>query len=112
MGCGRCYSNAAAAPGGLGVAWLMVVLGSGWEQSWSWYVSQPSHLVPVCAWLGCCFPAFKLPVFFCIGLLVQLGTWLGLPIGFVHLELWFPHGCLRLFGQLPAFRIGCFSVRS
>ena len=69
--------------------------------------------VPACASLGCYFPSFELVVFFVVGLHVQLGSrrsWQGLPIGFVHLELWFPSRLVGLIGQLEAFRIGCFCV--
>ena len=42
--------------------------------------------VPVCAWLGCCFPGFELPVSFCVESLVQLGSRRWLLIGLVQLE--------------------------
>ena len=54
---------------------------------------------------------FKLPMFFGVGLLVQGGSWRGLHIGFVQLELRFPAGRLGLVGQKSAFWISCFGVR-
>ena len=58
----------------------------------------------------CRFLVVKLPVFFGIGLLVWLGSWCVLPVGFVQFELQSPPGCLGLVHQLEVFLIGRFGV--
>ena len=87
--------------------------------------SSPEHVVPgvvphygvaslglfggVCpGW--CCFLVVKLPMFFGIGLLVWLGSWCVLPIGFVQFELQSPPGCLGLVRQLAVFLIDRFGL--
>ena len=77
-------------------------------QSLVWHHSDG---VPLLVGLGCCSAGFKLTIFFDIGLLVQSGSWHGLHIGLVQLELRFPARSLGLVGQMSAFWISCFGVR-
>ena len=59
----------------------------------------------MCCWLGCWSPSVKLLVSMVVDLLVHLGSWRGLPVGFVYLELWFPPGGLGLVSQLAVLLI-------